>query len=116
MGPDTTGIRSIENFTSAAVKGEPSWNFTPGRSLNSQVEVSIAFHEVASRGSRDRSSPDQTRVSKTCLSASAWVPVAVKCGSIDSGPERTPMFSVWAKTAVEAVSIRAAAKAAPTVA
>ena len=32
-------MRSIENFTSSAVKSEPSWNFTPLRSLNSQVVV-----------------------------------------------------------------------------
>jgi ribonuclease BN (tRNA processing enzyme) len=83
---------------------------------SSTAGLEIAFHELASRGSSERSSPDHTSVSKTCLSASAWVPVAVKWGSIDSGPERTPMVSVWANAAVETVSIKAAASAAPTVA
>ena len=40
--------------------------------------------------------PTRSSVSKTCFSASAWVPVAVKCGSIESGPPRTPMVSVCA--------------------
>ena len=70
-------MRSIENFTSSAVKSEPSWNFTPSRSLNSQVVGSTTFQEVASPGSSWSLSPDQTSVSKTCFSASAWVPVAV---------------------------------------
>ena len=36
-GPSASACASIENFTSSAVKSEPSWNFTPRRSLNSQV-------------------------------------------------------------------------------
>ena len=79
-------MRVMENFTSSAVKSEPSWNFTFGRSLNSQVVGSTAFQLVARRGSISSPSPDQTSVSNTCLSVSAWVPVAVKCGSIESGP------------------------------
>src|SRR5881396_1696995 len=43
--------RSIENFTSSAVSVSPLWNFTPLRSLNSQVVSLSAFHEVASDGS-----------------------------------------------------------------
>ena len=39
-------MRSIENFTSSAVKSEPSWNFTPSRSLNSQVVGSTTFQDV----------------------------------------------------------------------
>src|SRR5688572_27111995 len=89
-------MRSIENLTSCAVKSEPSWNFTPRRSLNSHVVSLIARQLSASRGSSSSPSPDQTRVSYTCLSASAWVPVAVKCGSIESGPPRTPMVRVCA--------------------
>ena len=96
FAPVTFGIRSIENFTSSAVKSEPSWNLTPLRSLNSQVVLSIAFQLSARRGSISSPSPDQVSVSKTCFSASACVPVAVKCGSIDSGPARTPMFKVCA--------------------
>ena len=30
FGPATTGMRSIENFTSSAVKSEPSWNLMFG--------------------------------------------------------------------------------------
>ena len=43
LGPATVGMRSIENLTSSAVKSEPSWNFTPRRSLNSQVVSLIAL-------------------------------------------------------------------------
>ena len=46
----TFGTRSIEATTSAAVNSLPSWNFTPLRSLNSQVSGSIAFHSVARPG------------------------------------------------------------------
>ena len=96
FGPETTGTRSIENFTSSAVKSEPSWNLTPLRSLNSQVVGSITFQLSARRGCTSRPSPDQVSVSKMCFSASAWVPVAVKWGSMESGPPRTPMVSVCA--------------------
>ena len=47
----TVGTRSIDATTSAAVKSLPSWNFTPLRSLNSQVSGSIVFHSVARPGS-----------------------------------------------------------------
>ena len=30
-------VRSMENFTSAALRGSPLWNLTPRRSLNVQV-------------------------------------------------------------------------------
>ncbi len=45
-----TRFRSIVARTSSAVSGEPSWNFTPGRSVNSQVVSLSAFHEVARPG------------------------------------------------------------------
>ena len=112
FGPATTGMRSIENLTSSAVKSEPSWNLTPGRSLNSQTVGSSVFQLRARRGSIWSLSPDQVSVSKTCFNASAWVPVAVKCGSIDSGPARTPMVSVCASAPVETVAPSRAAKAA----
>jgi hypothetical protein len=102
LAPVTFGMRSIENLTSSAVKSEPSWNLTPLRRLNSQVVSSIAFQLSARRGSISSPSPDQVKVSKTCFSASAWVPVAVKCGSMDSGPARTPMFSVCASDGIAA--------------
>jgi hypothetical protein len=56
-------MRVIENFTSSAVKSDPSWNFTPRRSLNSHVVLSIAFQLSASRGSISSPSPDHTSVS-----------------------------------------------------
>ena len=93
-------MRSIENFTSCAVKSDPSWNFTPRRSLNSQVVSLMAFQLSASRGSSSSPSPDQTSVSNTCFNASAWGPVAVKCGSIESGPPRTPIVRVCATAEV----------------
>ena len=115
LGPDTAGIRSIENLTSAAVKSEPSWNLTPLRSLNSHVVSLTARQLSARRGSSPRSSPDHTSVSNTCFSASACVPVAVKCGSIDSGPARTPIVRVCADTpvATDTSSAPASAAAAP---
>jgi hypothetical protein len=100
-------MRSIENLTSSAVKSEPSWNFTPRRSLNSQVVGSTSFQLSARPGSTWSWSPDQVSVSKTCFIASAWVPVAVKCGSIESWPARTPMVSVCATAAVDSASMAA---------
>ena len=38
--------------TSSAVKSSPLWNFTPSRSLNSQVLSSTSFQEAASAGVR----------------------------------------------------------------
>ena len=46
----TLGTRSMVNSTSSAVKGDPSWNTTPLRSLNSQVRSSCSFHDWASAG------------------------------------------------------------------
>src|SRR5207249_2700129 len=42
--------RSNDALTSRAVKGVPSWNLTPGRSLTSQVVSSRFFHAVARLG------------------------------------------------------------------
>ena len=46
----TLEARSKVKTTSSAVKGEPSWNFTFGRSLNSQTVSPIVFQDVASPG------------------------------------------------------------------
>ena len=45
-----TMLRSYTTLTSSAVSGEPSWNFTSGRSLTSHVVSLMAFHDVASPG------------------------------------------------------------------
>ena len=44
-------VRSIENTTSSAVKGVPSWNSTPGRSRKRHTVGDIACHDRASAGS-----------------------------------------------------------------
>src|SRR5690349_16242486 len=46
----TPGTRLYVATTSSAVNGEPSWNFTLRRSLNSQVRSSMARQEAASPG------------------------------------------------------------------
>ena len=38
------------NFTAAALKGVPSWNFTPGRSLKRTLVGESTSYEVASTG------------------------------------------------------------------
>jgi hypothetical protein len=56
---------------------EPSWNFTPRRRRNSQVVGLMTRQDSASPGSICSRSPEWVSVSKTCLSDSEWVPVAV---------------------------------------
>ena len=46
----TLAARSKVKTTSSAVKGEPSLNVTPGRSLNSHTVSPTAFHDSASAG------------------------------------------------------------------
>jgi hypothetical protein len=46
--------RAMENSTSSAVRGEPSLNFTPSRSLKRQVVGFTCSQDVASAGSRPR--------------------------------------------------------------
>src|SRR6202007_1284797 len=47
-------FRTLSTFhtTASAVNGEPSWNLTPGRSLNVHLvlSASLTFHSVASPG------------------------------------------------------------------
>ncbi len=45
-----TMLRSSVALTSSAVKGAPSWNLTPGRSVNSHVVSLTVFHDVANPG------------------------------------------------------------------
>ena len=54
---------------SFAVRSPPSVNFTPGRSLNSQVRVVDVFHDVASIGWIRWFSSWSSRRSKICLVA-----------------------------------------------
>ena len=42
--------RSNVNFTAAALKGVPSWNFTPRRSLKRTLVGDITSYDVASSG------------------------------------------------------------------
>src|SRR5207249_10689547 len=45
-----TMLRSYTALTSSVVSGEPSWNFTSGRSFTSHVVSLMGFHDVASPG------------------------------------------------------------------
>ena len=42
----------IEKTTSSALNGDPSWNFTPGRSLKRQVSGPVCDHSVARAGTK----------------------------------------------------------------
>src|SRR2546425_12726821 len=42
-----TMLRSYTALTSSAVSGEPSWNFTSGRSVTAHVVSLTAFHDAA---------------------------------------------------------------------
>ena len=59
----SSAARWYENTTSSAVSGAPSWNLTPGRSLNRQVAASTCSHDVASPGTIFRSRSRITSVS-----------------------------------------------------
>ena len=56
-------VRSIEKTASSAVNGEPSWNFTPRRSLKRQVVGLTICHDSASAGSSLNCSSRETRLS-----------------------------------------------------
>ena len=100
LGPATVGMRSIENLTSSAVKSEPSWNFTPRRSLNSQVVSLIALPAFGQPRLELQpvARPDQ-RIEHMLQR------LGVRAGRgevrIDRvGPPRTPMVRVWAEADV----------------
>ena len=74
-------------------------NFTPGRSLNSQVVSLTVFQETASRGLICCRSSWSSTVSKMCriielLGVRLW-----KCGSIAEGSAERPILSSWAPAA-----------------
>lgn len=49
-------MRLSENTTSSALMGEPLWNTTPSRSVNSIICGLTISHDVASAGRKDGSS------------------------------------------------------------
>jgi hypothetical protein len=59
------GMRLMLKATSSAVKSLPSWNLTPGRSLNSQVVSSIGAQDSARPGRFCTFSSRSTSGSKT---------------------------------------------------
>jgi hypothetical protein len=75
--------RSSEKTTSSAVNSEPSWNFTPSRSLNSQVRSSTARHDTARPGFRRWFSSLSISRPKTCSPRLAFGVRRWKCGSIE---------------------------------
>src|SRR5581483_8383679 len=60
MSEPSISTRLYENTTSSAVKGEPSWNFTFGRSLNRHTVGDVCCHEVASLGTSSSFLPRPT--------------------------------------------------------
>ena len=70
----TLGARSAVKRTSSASKAEPSVNFTPLRSLNSQVVSLIAFHEVARPGVRRCFASCSIRREKMCVAIELFGP------------------------------------------
>jgi hypothetical protein len=91
---------------SFALKSEPSENFTPARSLNSQVVSSSVFHEAASIGRTIWFSSWSTMRSKMCLVIELLGARLWKCGSIAEGSADSPTFS---SCAMPAGAIRSAA-------
>ncbi len=57
---------SSDHATSSVVSSLPSWNFTPGRSLNSQVRLLTIFHDSASPGTIWLSASIFTKHSNMC--------------------------------------------------
>src|SRR6185503_7938797 len=109
--PSTLGARSKVNCTSSAVKGVPSWNFTPFRSLNSQVVLSIGFHDSARPGTRRCFSSCSTRLSKMWVSIELLGERLWKCGSIEVGSLATPMRISCARSGPAPSSATASAAA-----
>ncbi|MNV62538.1 hypothetical protein D3C71_1550870 [compost metagenome] len=89
--------RCSENATSLAVSAAPSWNLTPGRSLNSQtVGSAVIFHEVASMGTSLPLASRPTRVSYIWCSSTKLVPVLNEWGSSVVGSEARAQRTVSA--------------------
>src|SRR5688572_21305457 len=104
----TLGTRSMVKITSSAVKGVPSWNFTPWRSLNSQVVSSISLQEVANAGRTLSLSSYSVSLSKKYCSEELGANEAKKCGSRVFSSSLLPSVSVCAcaRPAARAVAAR----------
>src|SRR5262249_30685104 len=106
-------LRSSVAFTSSAVKGLPSWNFTPGRRTNSQV-VSFTFHEVARPGWSCNDVSQRGSVSYTVTNEFAvrtWVDRPGSMVVASAGWEMT-IWAVWAATGKAVARTRTAASVA----
>src|SRR5690349_3710781 len=79
-------------MTSRAVKSAPLVNFTPGRSLNSQVESSTARQDAARRGKGLPSASAETSDSKIWRRRPLFWPTLWKCGSTDVASEATAIL------------------------
>src|SRR3989440_422648 len=86
--------RSKENFTSSAVSGSPLWNFTPRRSLNSQVVSFSAFQEVASDGSYSSFALRCSSESNMLMLTSTPTRSKCMCGSSVGACEASAIVSV----------------------
>ena len=80
------------------MKSEPSWNFTPGRSLNSHTVSPTGFHDSARPGLGFRFSSCMTSASKTWTAACRFGLSAWYCGSSELGSVFSPIFSSCAET------------------
>src|SRR6267142_3368524 len=107
----TVGTRLKVASTSSAVKSVPSWNFTPLRSLNSQVVSSTARQLSASPGFRCCCSSCFTSGSKKCFDMPLFGERLWKCGS----SEVTGVDSAMESSCAAAGSDRRAASAASRV-
>jgi len=100
------------NTTSSAVNGDPSWNFTPSRSLNSQVVSSMGFQDTASPGRKRCFSSGMINRSKMTRAKALLGPRLWKCGSMEDGSDFKPIVSSPAALTVAGTAISAAARAA----
>src|SRR5258706_2309535 len=107
----TVGTRLKVASTSSAVKSVPSWNFTPLRSLNSQVVSSIARQLSARPGFRCCCSSCFTSGSKKCFDMPLFGERLWKCGS----SEVTGVDSAMESSCAAPGSDRKAASAASRV-
>ena len=109
--------RLSENTTSLAVRAVPSWNFTFGRSLNSQTVGSLGsiFHTVASSGCSLPSRVRFTRVSYIWCISTKLVPVLNTWGSSVVTSAERDQRSVSACASAAEVSRPAASNAEPRV-
>ena len=83
---DGACARLSENTTSAAVSGVPSWNLTPGRSLNAQTEgSSVCFQLSASAPCSELSASRITSGSYIWCSRLKLRPTLTACGSSVAG-------------------------------